>query len=84
MAKGLDALKVSLTKNGYFKVSEVIKKHPRNEILENISGKYQGINIEEAQVKGMLSYDNESNEFPEVWDEIRSYSPKAVEALVFI
>jgi len=51
MTKGLDALKVSLTKNGYFKVSEVIKKHPRNEILANISGVIPGINIAAAQVK---------------------------------
>ncbi|MBC53914.1 MAG: hypothetical protein CMQ34_08780 [Gammaproteobacteria bacterium] len=84
MTKGLDALKVSLTKNGYFKVAEVIKLHPRNEILDNINGVYDGINIEPAQIKGMLSYDEKSNEFPEVWDEIRSFSSQAVDALVFI
>ena len=37
---GLDELKVSLTKNGYYKVAEVLKHHPRNEVLENISGKH--------------------------------------------
>lgn len=84
MAKGLDALKVSLTKNGYFKVSEVIKKHSRNEILGNIEGVHEGINLESAQIKGMLSFDASTNEFPEVWDEIRSYSSEAVDALVFI
>lgn len=84
MAKGLEALKVSLTKNGYFKVAEVIKKHPRNEILDNIEGVYEGINIEAAQIKGMLSYNETNNEFPEVWDEVRVLGDKAVEALVFI
>lgn len=84
MAQGLDALKVSLTKNGYFKVAEIIKRHPRHEILDNIRGAYEGINIEAAQVKGMLSYDESSGEFPEVWDEVRSYSPEAIDALVFI
>lgn len=84
MAKGLDALKVSLTKNGYFKVSEVIKHFPRDEILDNIGGTYQDIKVEAAQIKGMLSFDASTNEFPEVWDEIRSYSPEAVDALVFI
>lgn len=84
MAKGLDALKVSLTKNGYFKVSEIIKNFPRGEILNNIGGTYQDINIEAAQIKGMLSFDADTNEFPEVWDEIKSYSPEAVDALVFI
>lgn len=84
MAKGLDALKVSLTKNGYFKVAEVIKRHPRDEILNNIHGVYDGINIEAAQIKGMLSFDESTNEFPDVWDEVRALGEKAVEALVFI
>ncbi|MAR92736.1 MAG: hypothetical protein CML06_17920 [Pseudomonadales bacterium] len=84
MAKGLDALKVSLTKNGYFKVAEVIKKHPRDEILDNIEGVYEGINIEAAQIKGMLSYNETTQEFPEVWDEVRHLGDKAIEALVFI
>lgn len=84
MPKGLDALKVSLTKNGYFKVAEVIKKHPRNEILDNIEGVYEGINIEAAQIKGMLSYNEATQEFPEVWDEVRALGDNAVEALVFI
>lgn len=84
MAKGLEALKVSLTKNGYFKVAEIIKKHPRNEILDNIEGVYDGINIDESQIKGMLSYNETTNEFPEVWDEVRALGDKAIEALVFI
>lgn len=84
MVKGLEALKVSLTKNGYFKVSEVVKKHPRDEILENITGVYSGVNLADSQVKGMLSYNDATHEFPEVWDEVRSISPEAVDALVFI
>lgn len=84
MVKGLDALKVSLTKNGYFKVADVIKKHPRNEILDNINGVYDGIKIDAAQIKGMLSYDEATNDFPEVWDEVRTLGDKAVDALVFI
>lgn len=84
MVKGLDALKVSLTKNGYYKVAEVIKKHPRDEIRENIEGVYDGINLEPAQIKGMLSYDEGSHEFPAVWDEVRLLGDQAVDALVFI
>lgn len=84
MAKGLDALKVSLTKNGYFKVAEVIKKHSREEILDNIESVYDGINIEAGQIKGMLSYDEQAREFPEVWDEVRMLGDEAIEALVFI
>jgi len=84
MAKGLDALTVSLTKNGYFKVSEVIKNHSRGEILANINGVYDGINLADSQVKGMLSYDDATNEFPEVWDEVKRLGSEAVDALVFI
>ncbi len=84
MTKGLDALKVSLTKNGYFKVADVINKHPRNEILDNINGVYPEVNIEATQVKGMLSYNKDAGEFPEVWDEVRKFSPEAIDALVFI
>ncbi len=84
MVTGLDALKVSLTKNGYYKVADVIKRHPRNEILANINGVYDGINIEAAQIKGMLSYDETTNDFPEVWDDVRKLGDKAIDALVFI
>ncbi len=84
MPKGLDALKVSLTKNGYFKVAEVIKRHPRNEILDNIEGAYEGIKLEAAQIKGMLSYNESTHEFPDVWDEVRELGDKAIEALVLI
>lgn len=84
MAKGLEALKVSLTKNGYFKVAEVIKNHPRKEILDNINGTYQDINIEAAQIKGMLSYDEATDGFPNVWDDVRTLGDNAIDALVFI
>jgi hypothetical protein len=44
---GLTELNVSLTKNGYFKVAEVIAKHPRHEILDNIRDT-QSINLDRA------------------------------------
>lgn len=84
MTTGLGALKVSLTKNGYFKVAEIIKKHPRDEILQNINGVYPDINLEAAQIKGMLSFDESVGEFPEVWDDVRPLGEKAIDALVFI
>lgn len=84
MTKGLDALKVSLTKNGYLKVAEVIKQHPRTEILANINGVYPGINLNDGQIKGMLSFDSETGEFPEVWDEVKAYGADAIDALVLI
>ena len=32
---GLNELRVSLTKNGFFKVAEIIKNYPRDQILKN-------------------------------------------------
>jgi hypothetical protein len=81
---GLHELNVSLTKNGYFKVADVIEKHPRHEVLNNIRGTYVGINLDRAQIANMLSADSNTRELPEEWDEIRSYSKRAIDALVFI
>jgi len=65
---GLEALNVSLTKNGYFKVADVIEKHPRHEVLSNIRGRYPGINLDRAQIANMLSVDPVTKELPEEWD----------------
>jgi len=81
---GLNELNVSLTKNGYFKVADVIAKHPRHEILDNIRGTYADINLDRAQIAKMLSADPLTKELPEEWDEIRNYSKRAIDALVFI
>ena len=81
---GLDELKVSLTKNGYFKVADVIAKHPRHEVLDNIRGTYPDINLDRAQIVKMLSADLVTKELPEEWDEIRNYDKRAIEAFVFI
>src|SRR5947209_732190 len=82
---GLNELNVSLTKNGYFKVVDVIENHPRHEVLTNIRGRYTGINLDRAQIAKMLSADPITKELPEEWDEIRNYSSKrASEAFVFI
>lgn len=81
---GLDDLKVSLTKNGYFKVADVIERHPRHEVLDNINGTYAGINLNRAQLANMLSADPATEELPEEWDEIRDYSKRAIEAFTFL
>jgi hypothetical protein len=62
---GLHELNVSLTKNGYFKVADVIEKHPRHEVLDNIRGTYAGINLDRAQIAKMLSADPITKELPE-------------------
>jgi hypothetical protein len=81
---GLEELKVPLTKNGYFRVADMIEKHPRHEVLANIRGTYLGINLDRAQIANMLSADPITGELPEEWDELRNYSKPAINALVFI
>ena len=77
---GLHELNVSLTKNGYFKIADVIEKHPRHEVLNNIRGTYVGINLDRPQIANMLSADPSTRELPEEWDEIRNYSKRAIDA----
>ncbi|MDR5809535.1 hypothetical protein [Caballeronia sp. LZ019] len=81
---GLSNLTVSLTKNGYQKIADVIIKHPRHEILANIHGVHAGINLDRSQIFNMLSGNPITNELPEVWDEVRSFDEPQVRALTFI
>ncbi|OHX11546.1 hypothetical protein BI347_17960 [Chromobacterium sphagni] len=81
---GLGELKVSLTKNGFQKIADLIIAHPRNEILQNIRGVYEGVNLDEAQVVNILSGDQKTRELPDVWDDIRPFGENQVRALTFI
>ena len=81
---GLSELTVSLTKNGYYKVAEVIKRHSRHEVLDNISGVHEGINLNRAQIANMLSADPSTDELPEEWDDIRAFGDRAIESFTFI
>ncbi len=81
---GLGELKVSLTKNGFQKIADVIIAHPRQEILQNILGAYAGINLDKAQVLNILSGNPKTDQLPEVWDEIRVFGENQVRALTFI
>ena len=81
---GLRDLRVSLTKNGYYKVAEVLKRHSGSEVLDNISGQYEGINLDRAQIINMLSGDDSTGELPEEWDEVRELGDRQVEVLTFI
>lgn len=81
---GLDELRVSLTKNGFIKVAEIIKNFPRDQILNNLGGQHEGISLDRAQILNMLSGDDKTEELPKVWDAVKEYGPEAVEALTFI
>lgn len=75
----LDRLRVSLTKNGYLKIADVVKRHPRWEVLENIHGVYRGINLARSQAANIMGEDL-SGDVPEFWDEIRSFDEKTIDA----
>lgn len=77
----LDRLRVSLTKNGYLKIADVLKHHPRWEVLEKINGTYPGINLAYSQAANIMGADG-AGEVPEFWDEIRSHSDKAIDCFV--
>lgn len=80
---GLDALTVSLTKNGYFKAAKVVEAFPASEVLDNVSGSIEGVDLARSQISNMLSADDD-DKLPEVWNEVRPLGSQAIRALVFI
>lgn len=79
----LQKLGVSLTKNGYLKIADVVKKHPRWEVLDNVKGVYRGINLARSQAANILGEDL-GGELPEFWDEIRSHGSQAIDAFTLV
>lgn len=77
MAKGLDGHTVSLTKNGYFKLIDLIDKYPSNEILNHLDE----IKLDHTQARKMLGGSN-SNVLPAVWDDIKSFDQEDKYALL--
>src|SRR5437870_3126207 len=80
----LQSLRVSLTKNGYFKVAELLKAHTRRDVLENAFGVHQGINIIASQIGNMLDVNTITNDVPEYWDEIRDHGWEGIDALTVV
>lgn len=79
----LDRLRVSLTKNGYMKLADLLKRHPRWEVLDHVYGSYPGIKIARSQAANIMGEDRDG-EIPEHWDEIRADGNAAIEAFVFV
>lgn len=79
----VENLRVSLTKNGYLKGSELVQLHPANEILDNVRGVHRGINLVKSQVANILGADASGN-VPSYWDVIRKYKPETVDAFFFV
>lgn len=76
----LDRLKVSLTKNGYFKFAELLKAYSRWEILANADGKHEGIDLVPSQIRNMMDENPQTGEIPAFWDDIRAHGHLAIDA----
>lgn len=77
MNKGLEGHTVSLTKNGYFKLINLIKKYPSSEILDHLDE----IKLDHTQARKMLA-GNKNNVLPTVWDQIKSLDQEAISSLL--
>lgn len=80
----LERLKVSLTKNGYFKVAELLKAHSRRDVLDHAEGEHAGINIKRSQIANMLDVNTVTDDVPEYWDEVRDHGWHAIDALTVV
>lgn len=79
----LARLRVSLTKNGYMKIADLLRRHPRWEVLDNVSGAHADINLVRSQVANIMGEDL-AGDPPEFWDEIRSRGDRAIDAFVLV
>jgi 5-methylcytosine-specific restriction protein B len=79
MASGLNGHTVSLTKNGYFKLSELIPKYSKMEILNHLDE----IKLDFEQARKMLA-GNSRNVLPDAWDEVKKFDTSAQYALLLV
>lgn len=77
MPIGLEGHTVSLTKNGYFKLIELVQKYPSNQILNHLDE----IKLDHTQARKMLA-GNDRNLLPNVWDTIKTFDQEAQYALL--
>jgi len=66
-----ELLRVSLTKNGYFKIAWLLRHYSRFDVLDHVYGDVRGVNLAKSQVANMLDVDMVSGEIPEYWDQAR-------------
>lgn len=80
----IERLRVSLTKNGYLKIWVLVKNHPSDEILDNVYGVHEGVNLAASQVRNILGADATSGVVPAYWDEIREHDDRTIMAFTFL
>lgn len=80
----LNQLKVSLTKNGCFKVAEVLKAYSRWEVLDHVEGRHEGIDVKRSQIANMLDMNPATDEIPAFWDDIRHHGNQSIDAFTLV
>jgi hypothetical protein len=80
----LENLRVSLTKNGYLKISTLVVSHPSYAILDHVSGSHAGVNLVASQVANVLCADPATGVVPGFWDEIRQHGKPTIRAFTFM
>lgn len=80
----LTTLRVSLTKNGAFKIAELVKMYPGSEVLDHVSGEHAGINVVRSQIANMMDADIRTGLAPAYWDDIREHGHHAIDALTVV
>lgn len=77
MPIGLEGHTVSLTKNGYFKLIQLIDKYPSTEILNHVGE----IPLDRTQARKVLGGANDGV-LPDAWDDIKDFGPEERAALL--
>src|SRR6185503_5774547 len=79
----LRELNVSLTKHGAHKISTLLMKYDKDDVLNHLSGAEAGINIELAQARKTLAVDRNGN-VPTFWRRAQRRGSETLHALVLL
>jgi hypothetical protein len=80
----LQTICVSLTKNGVFKVAELVKMYPGSQVLDHVWGDHVGINVVRSQIANMMDADIRTGLAPAYWDDIRQHGEHAIDAFTVV
>ncbi len=79
----LNRLRVSLTKNGYQKIWELIRRFPVDEILDNTNGSLPNIHIDRTQTRKILS-GRDIRSVASYWERAKALDDKSIKTLLFV
>lgn len=78
----LQLLRVSLTKHGAHKLARLLEAFPADQVLNQVSGTYEGVRIDRAQTAANLSV--RDGDVPALWEEARGLGREEINKLVFV